>query len=458
MSHALTALSPLDGRYADKLTELGGIFSEYGLIKRRVHVEVEWLITLSEEAKIGELPEFKIVSKSQLRGLANNFEPEHAAAIKAIEKGTNHDVKAVEYWLKDQMSDDAKLAAGKEFVHFAMTSEDVNNLAYSLMLKDFRSDVALPALQQLHQTLSSMAHRFADKPMLSRTHGQTASPSTMGKELANVAARIARQIKQLEQIEMLGKCAGAVGNFNAHVIAYPEVNWPLLSREFVTGLGLSFNPLTTQIEPHDFIAEFCDVLRRINTILIDFCRDVWSYISIGYFAQAKIEGEVGSSTMPHKVNPIDFENAEGNFGLANALLGHFSEKLPISRLQRDLTDSTVLRALGSAFGHGILALKSLQKGLSKLSLNEARLQADLDTSWEVLAEAIQTVMRRYGLPNPYEQLKALTRGSSIDAANTRAFIAGLELPENVKQRLLELTPAGYTGLAASLVTEHLPRP
>jgi adenylosuccinate lyase len=457
MSHALTALSPLDGRYADKLSELGAIFSEYGLIKRRVHVEVEWLITLAEEAKIGELPEFKVVSKSQLRGLVNNFEAEHAAAVKTIEKGTNHDVKAVEYWLKDQMSDDAKLAAAKEFVHFAMTSEDVNNLAYALMLKDFRSDVALPALQQLQSTLSSMAHRFADKPMLSRTHGQTASPTTMGKELGNVVARIARQVKQLEAVELLGKCAGAVGNYNAHVIAYPEVEWTRLAREFVSGLGLSFNPLTTQIEPHDFIAEFCDVTRRINTILIDFCRDVWSYISVGYFAQAKIDGEVGSSTMPHKVNPIDFENAEGNFGLANALLAHFSEKLPISRLQRDLTDSTVLRALGSAFGHGILALKSLQKGLSKLSLNEARLQADLDASWEVLAEAIQTVMRRYGLPNPYEQLKALTRGSAIDAAKTREFIASLALPENVKQRLLELTPASYTGLATSLVGEHVPR-
>jgi adenylosuccinate lyase len=453
---ALTALSPLDGRYADKILELTPIFSEFGLIKRRIKVETEWLIALAAQSEITELPDFKMVSKSLLRGLSNNFTPEDAASVKAIERGTNHDVKAVEYWLKDKLCDDALLVNAREFVHFALTSEDVNNLAYALMLKDAREDVLLPALDALIGQIAAMAKSYADVPMLARTHGQTASPTTMGKELANVWHRLQRQRGQLANIVLLGKCAGAVGNYNAHHIAYPEVPWPKLAQDFVESLGLQFNPMTTQIEPHDFIAEYCDVERRINTILIDFARDVWSYISLGYFKQAKVEGEVGSSTMPHKVNPIDFENAEGNLGLANTLMQHFSEKLPISRLQRDLTDSTVLRALGTGFGHQLIAFKALQKGLGKLSIDGDKIAADLDQAWEVLAEAIQTVMRRYGLPNPYEQLKALTRGSKIDAVSGRAFIENLALPEDAKQRLLALTPSTYIGLATALVRAQLP--
>jgi adenylosuccinate lyase len=447
---ALAALSPLDGRYADKVASLSPIFSEFGLIKRRLRVEVEWLIALAAEPGVAELPELKTVSKSELRGLVNNLTIEDAAAIKTIERSTNHDVKAIEYWLKDKMSDDAKLAGAREFVHFAMTSEDVNNLAYALMLKDAREQVLLPELDKLIAALQGMAHVHASLPMLSRTHGQTASPTTLGKELANVVARLQRQRTQLAQIALMGKCAGAVSNYNAHVVSYPEVPWQLLSQAFVEGLGLEFNPLTTQIEPHDFIAEYCDVCRRISVILIDFARDVWGYVSLGYFTQLKVDGEVGSSTMPHKVNPIDFENAEGNLGLANALFGHFSEKLPISRWQRDLSDSTVLRALGSGFGHWLLAIHSLQRGLGKLKANPAALAADLDQSWEVLAEAIQTVMRRYGLPQPYEQLKNLTRGAKIDAAATRAFIETLELPANAKTRLLALRPDTYIGLAPQL--------
>jgi adenylosuccinate lyase len=458
----LTALSPLDGRYHDKITELTPIFSEFGLIKRRVRVEVEWLIALANTPEVIELPEFKIIAKSELRGLVNNFSVDDAAAIKAIERSTNHDVKAVEYWLKDKLSpaqatpDDSALSAAREFVHFALTSEDVNNLAYALMLKDAREDVLIPVLDGLITTLAAMAQQYAKVAMLSRTHGQTASPTTLGKELANVWHRLARQRTQLSQIAMLGKCAGAVGNYNAHSIAYPDVRWPQLAQAFVESLGLEHNALTTQIEPHDFIAELCDVMRRINTILIDFARDTWSYISLGYFKQTPVAGEVGSSTMPHKVNPIDFENAEGNFGLANALFQHFSEKLPISRMQRDLTDSTVLRALGTGFGHSLIAFKALQKGLCKLTVDNARLAADLDTSWEVLAEAIQTVMRRHGLSNPYEQLKALTRGNKIDAVSTRAFIATLDLPNEAKQRLMALTPANYIGLAAELVADQVP--
>jgi adenylosuccinate lyase len=453
---SLTALTPLDGRYADKVADLAPIFSESGLIERRIRVEIEWLIALSECPQIAELKEFKVVHKATLRGLTNNFSNDDAAAVKAIEKGTNHDVKAVEYWIKDKLSDDADLASAREFIHFALTSEDVNNLSYSLMLKDAREHVLLPQLQSLLGKLADLAKAHADASMLSRTHGQTASPSTMGKEIANVWHRLQRQVDQLKTVELLGKCAGAVGNYNAHAIAYPEVAWTALSKTFVESLGLIHNPLTTQIEPHDFIAEFCDVMRRISVILIDFARDVWAYISLGYFKQATVAGEVGSSTMPHKVNPIDFENAEGNLGLACALFGHFSEKLPISRLQRDLTDSTVLRALGSAFGHWLIAMKSLSKGLAKLQLDSQRMQLDLDQSWEVLGEAIQTVMRRYGLPNPYEQLKALTRGNKIDATSTRAFIEKLELPKDAKDRLLRLTPAGYTGLAEQLVATHLP--
>ncbi len=447
---SVSALSPLDGRYADKVAALAPIFSEFGLIKRRLRVEIEWLIALSKEPKVAELPEIKIVDRSSLRGLVNNLTEDDALAVKAIEKTTNHDVKAIEYWLKDKMSDDESLASAREFVHFAMTSEDVNNLSYALMLRDARNEVLLPGLDRLIATLTEMARQYAGLAMLSRTHGQTASPTTLGKEIANVVARLQRQRRQLAAVELLGKCAGAVSNYNAHLIAYPEVDWPNLSKAFVESLGLQFNPLTTQIEPHDFIAEYCDVCRRVGIILIDFARDIWGYVSLGYFQQQKIEGEVGSSTMPHKVNPIDFENAEGNLGLANALFGHFSEKLPISRWQRDLSDSTVLRALGSGFGHLLLALHSLQRGLGKLKVNPVRLEEDLDASWEVLAEAIQTVMRRYGLPQPYERLKALTRGAKIDAAAAREFIQGLELPGDAKARLLALTPASYIGLAAEL--------
>lgn len=454
---AITALTPLDGRYADKIQELGPIFSEFGLIKRRVRVEIEWLMALAAQKEIAELPEFGVLSRASLRGISNSFEVSDAEAIKTIERTTNHDVKAVEYWIKQRLSEDADLSSAREFVHFALTSEDVNNLAYALMLKDAREEVILPMLDQLLEHLAAMAHQYAAVSMLSRTHGQTASPTTMGKEIANVWHRLNRQRAQLAGISLLGKCAGAVSNYNAHHIAYPEVPWPAMAERFVESLGLQFNPLTTQIEPHDFIAEFCDVCRRINTIWIDFARDIWSYISLGYFRQLKVEGEVGSSTMPHKVNPIDFENAEGNFGLANALFQHFSEKLPISRLQRDLTDSTVLRALGSAFGHMLIACKSLSKGLGKLQLDEDKIAQDLDGAWEVLAEAIQTVMRRYALENPYEQLKALTRGSKIDAATCREFIATLALPELAKQRLLELTPASYIGLAPELVRAHVPK-
>jgi Adenylosuccinate lyase (EC 4.3.2.2) len=451
MSHAtLTALSPLDGRYASKSGALRPIFSEFGLMHRRVHVEIHWLLALARHPGIVELPEFPAAAVSQLEAIANDFSVDDGERIKAIEATTNHDVKAVEYFIKEKIGNDPALAQAKEFVHFACTSEDINNLAYSLMLRDARESVLLPSLDQVIGKLRAMAHEFAGLSLLSRTHGQTASPSTMGKELANVVARLERQRKQLVAIEIPGKINGAVGNYNAHVISYPAVDWPVLASGFVEGLGLTFNPYTTQIEPHDGIAEFADVLRRINIILIDLARDIWGYISLGYFRQALKAGEVGSSTMPHKVNPIDFENAEGNFGLANALLGHFAEKLPISRWQRDLTDSTVLRALGTAFGHSLVALESLMKGLGKLNVNADRIAADLDNSWEVLAEAVQTVMRRYGLPEPYEQLKALTRGQGITKDSMRAFIDGLDMPADAKKALAELTPASYIGLAETL--------
>ncbi|UPG88539.1 adenylosuccinate lyase [Luteibacter aegosomaticola] len=451
MSHAtLTALSPLDGRYASKSGSLRPIFSEFGLMHRRVHVEIHWLLALARHPGIVELPEFPAASVARLEAIANDFSVDGGERIKAIEATTNHDVKAVEYFIKEQIGNDPTLAQAKEFVHFACTSEDINNLAYSLMLRDAREDVLLPAIDQVIGVLRAKAHEYAGLSLLSRTHGQTASPSTMGKELANVVARLERQRKQLVAIEIPGKINGAVGNYNAHVISYPAVDWPVLASGFVEGLGLTFNPYTTQIEPHDGIAEFADVLRRINIILIDLARDIWGYISLGYFRQALKAGEVGSSTMPHKVNPIDFENAEGNFGLANALLGHFAEKLPISRWQRDLTDSTVLRALGTAFGHSLVALESLLKGLGKLNVNAERIAADLDNSWEVLAEAVQTVMRRYGLPEPYEQLKALTRGQGITKDSMRAFIDGLDMPADAKKALAELTPATYIGLADKL--------
>jgi adenylosuccinate lyase len=448
----LTALSPLDGRYAGKTESLRPIFSEFGLMHRRVIVEVRWLAALADEAAISEVA-LTPAARHRLLTIGGNFSLQDAERIKAIERTTNHDVKAVEYFIKEQIGDDADLAAVKEFVHFACTSEDINNLAYALMLCDARDRVLLPTLDKLLATLRQMAHALAAQPMLSRTHGQTASPTTLGKEIANVVARLRRQRAQIAGVEIAGKINGAVGNYNAHVVAFPDVDWPALSRRFVASLGLEFNAYTTQIEPHDGIAELGDAIRRANTILIDLCRDVWGYISLGYFRQELKHGEVGSSTMPHKVNPIDFENAEGNFGVANALFAHFSEKLPISRWQRDLTDSTVLRALGTAFGHTQVALEALSRGLAKLNAAPERLAADLDASWEVLAEAVQTVMRRHGLPEPYEQLKALTRGQGITRDSLREFVANLALPDDAKRRLLALTPAGYSGLASDLAEE-----
>ncbi len=453
MSDALTALSPLDGRYAGKVDPLRPIFSEYGLIRARVRVEVEWLLALAAEPGIPELAPFSAAAAARLRALADGFSVEHAARVKAIEATTNHDVKAVEYFIKEQLKDDAELGPALEFVHFACTSEDINNLSYALMLSQARQDVLLPKLDALIQKLRAMAHEHAALPMLSRTHGQTASPTTVGKELANVVARLQRQGDVLAGLPMPGKINGAVGNYNAHVAAYPDVDWPVFSRRFVESLDLDWQPYTTQIEPHDGVAELCDAAKRIDTIAIDLCRDIWGYISQGYFKQAVKAGEVGSSTMPHKVNPIDFENAEGNFGIASALFEHFAIKLPISRWQRDLTDSTVLRALGTAFGHMLIGFDALQRGLNKLSVNPQRLAADLDASWEVLAEAVQTVMRRHGLPNPYEQLKALTRGHGITAESMRAFVESLDLPAADKARLLAMTPASYTGLAERLARE-----
>jgi adenylosuccinate lyase len=445
--HSLTALSPADGRYAGKVHALRPVFSEYGLIRARIRVEIEWLIALAAEPAISELPAFSDAAVRHLRQLADSFSVADAERVKEIERTTNHDVKAVEYFLKERLEGHAEIGPAREFIHFACTSEDINNLSYALMLREGRDTVLLPALDRLIDTLRGMAHDHSRLPMLSRTHGQTASPTTVGKELANVVARLGRQRRQLAAVELLGKINGAVGNFNAHLVAYPEVDWPALSQRFVESLGLGWNAYTTQIEPHDCIAETCDVLRRIGVIGIDLCRDIWGYISLGYFKQAVKAGEVGSSTMPHKVNPIDFENAEGNFGLGNALCEHFSLKLPISRWQRDLTDSTVLRALGMGFAHQLIAMEALNRGLGKLSVAPERLAADLDAAWEVLAEPVQTVMRRYGLPNPYEQLKALTRGQGIDPRALRDFIAGLALPVEAKERLLDLTPSDYTGLA-----------
>jgi adenylosuccinate lyase len=449
----LTALSPLDGRYASKVDALRPIFSEYGLMHRRVAVEIAWLIALSDESGIVELPPFPAAARARLQKIADDFSVADAARIKEIEATTNHDVKAVEYFIKERIGDDGQLKQAREFVHFACTSEDINNLSYALMLRDARDAVLLFELDKVVEKLRALAHAHADLPMLSRTHGQTASPTTLGKEMANVVARLERQRAQLAAIGIPGKVNGAVGNFNAHAIAYPEIDWRAFSKRFVESLGLEWQAYTTQIEPHDGVAELCDAQRRIDTILIDLARDVWGYISLGYFRQKLKAGEVGSSTMPHKVNPIDFENAEGNFGIANALLGHFSEKLPISRWQRDLTDSTTLRALGEAFGHALVGFASLDKGLGKLEINRDRIAADLDASWEVLAEAIQTVMRRHGLPEPYEQLKALTRGKGITRETLCVFIESLDLPDPDRQRLLELTPATYTGLAAELARD-----
>ena len=447
---ALTALSPLDGRYAPKVAALRPLLSEFGLMHRRVQVEVEWFIALSD-AGFQEFKPLSEASRGLLRGLALRFSESDAQAIKDIEKTTNHDVKAVEYWIKERLKTSAELQAASEFVHFACTSEDINNTSHALMLKAAREQVILPALDDIVAHLVGMAHAQADVPMLSRTHGQTASPTTVGKELANVVARLRLARQRIAQAPLPAKINGAVGNYNAHLAAWPDFDWERFARSVVEErLGLSFNPYTIQIEPHDGMAELFDAVTRCNTILIDFARDVWGYISLGYFNQKTKEGEVGSSTMPHKVNPIDFENAEGNLGLANAMLTHLSQKLPISRWQRDLTDSTVLRNMGVALGYAVLAWDSLQRGLLKLEVNKSCLAADLDAAWEVLAEPIQTVMRRHGLPNPYEQLKALTRGKAITPEAIATFIDGLALPEGEKTRLKALTPAAYTGVAAAL--------
>ncbi|PJK11066.1 adenylosuccinate lyase [Lysobacteraceae bacterium NML08-0793] len=453
MSNTLTALSPLDGRYAGKVDALRPIFSEYGLIRARVRVEVEWLLALAAHPGIVELPAFSPAAVGRLQALAQNFSVDDAARVKAIEATTNHDVKAVEYFIKERLKDDAELGPALEFVHFACTSEDINNLSYALMLREARAEVIAPKLAEIIDRLREMAQQHAGLPLLSRTHGQTASPTTVGKEIANVVARLERQREVLNTLPMPGKINGAVGNYNAHVASYPEVDWPALSKDFVTALGLDWQPYTTQIEPHDGVAELSDVMKRIDTILIDLARDIWGYISQGYFKQKLKAGEVGSSTMPHKVNPIDFENAEGNFGIANALFEHFAAKLPISRWQRDLTDSTVLRALGTAFGHALIGFDALLRGLGKLEVNPERLAADLNANWEVLAEAVQTVMRRYGLPEPYEQLKALTRGQGISAETLKVFIENLDLPADAKSRLLAMTPASYTGLAEKLAKD-----
>lgn len=445
---SLTALSPLDGRYESKTAVLRPLFSEYGLIHRRVLVEIRWLIALGGHKKIKEVGPFSAAAQKQLDGIIKNFSESDAQRVKEIEATTNHDVKAVEYFLKEKTRGNREIARGGEFIHFACTSEDINNLAYALMLKEGRDVFLLPLMDKLIAAIANLATRHAGQPMLSRTHGQPASPTTLGKEMANVAYRLHRVRQQVATVPIMGKINGAVGNYNAHLAAYPDVNWPALARSFVEGLGLAWNPYTTQIEPHDYIAELLDALARFNTILIDFNRDVWGYVSLGYFKQKVVKGEVGSSTMPHKVNPIDFENAEGNLGLANTLFRHFAEKLPVSRFQRDLTDSTVLRNLGVAFGYMLLAGNSCLKGIGKLEVNADRLQQDLDQSWEVLAEAVQTIMRRYGIGQAYERLKDLTRGKhGITRDSMQALIRTLDIPDDAKKRLLALTPTTYTGNA-----------
>lgn len=447
----LNALSPLDGRYQIKLDALRPYFSEYALIKYRAQVEVEWLKALSAAKDLQEIAPFSIDTVKELDTAIANFSEADAAQVKAIEATTNHDVKALEYWLKEKFDGNAEIKKASEFIHFACTSEDINNLSHGLMLKGARDAVMLPFLANLIARLKDLSHQLAAQPMLSRTHGQTASPTTMGKELANVVYRLQRQQKQLQNNEILGKINGAVGNFNAHLSAYPNFDWESFAQKFVTNLGLTYNPMTIQIEPHDYMAELYDCLARINTILIDLNRDIWGYISVGYFKQKVKAGEIGSSTMPHKVNPIDFENSEGNLGLANAVLRHMAEKLPISRWQRDLTDSTVLRNMGVAFGYTLLGYDSCLRGLNKLEINPEKLALDLDNSWEVLAEPIQTVMRRYGIENPYEQLKELTRGKGgINKDSLHIFISELNIPAEAKQLLLEMTPASYIGKAAIL--------
>lgn len=447
---SLTAVSPVDGRYAGKTSTLRPIFSEYGLIRYRVLVEVRWLQRLAAHAGIPEVAPFSAEAQQLLNQLVDDFRIEYAERVKAFELTTNHDVKAVEYLLKEQVEKLPELAQVKEFIHFACTSEDINNLSYALMLRDGRDTVLLPTMRQVADAIRALAHYLADVPMLSRTHGQPASPTTLGKELANVVYRLERQMAQIAAVPLLGKINGAVGNYNAHISAYPDVDWEANAREFIEGdLGLSWNPYTTQIEPHDYIAELFDAVARFNTILIDFDRDVWGYISLGYFKQKTVAGEIGSSTMPHKVNPIDFENSEGNLGIANAIFQHLATKLPISRWQRDLTDSTVLRNLGVGFAHSLIAYEASLKGIGKLELNAQRLAEDLDACWEVLAEPIQTVMRRYGVANPYEKLKELTRGKGITAEGLRVFIYTLDIPYAAKQELRELTPARYIGNATT---------
>jgi adenylosuccinate lyase len=450
---ALTALSPLDGRYADRLGALRALASEAGLIRHRVAVEVAWFKALAEAEDFTALPALPRGESEFLDRLAEDFDDADAAAVKAIEKTTNHDVKAVEYWLKEQFAEREALRPYTEFIHFACTSEDINNLAWGLIIQKAVVEVLDPLLADIDRRLAALARETAEMPMLSRTHGQTASPTTLGKELANVVFRLRRQRRTLAQVEITGKINGAVGNFNAHRAACPEVDWPALARDFVEDLGLVWHPYTTQIEPHDMVAELAHALMRINTVLLDFARDAWGYVSLGYFRQRLVEGEVGSSTMPHKVNPIDFENGEGNLGLANALLDHFAGKLPVSRFQRDLTDSTVQRSIGSAFGYCALAWQSILRGLDRIAPDQQRLSEDLDDAWEVLAEAVQTVMRLRGIPEPYEKLKALTRGRGIDRERLEAFIRELDIPDVDRQRLLSLTPATYIGNAAEMASD-----
>ena len=448
----LTALSPLDGRYHSKVDSLRAVFSEFGLIQRRVQVEVAWLKALSECAQIPEVPPLSAEAAALLDELVDRFSEQDAADIKSIEATTNHDVKAVEYFLKSKVETSEELAAISEFIHFGCTSEDINNLSHALMIRDGHV-VLTQQFQAVSNSLADLARQHAEQPMLSRTHGQSATPTTLGKEIANVVARLRRQHGALNAIRPLGKMNGAVGNYNAHSVAYPDVDWAQLSHDFVESLSIEWNPYTTQIEPHDYMAEYFDAMARMNQILVDFARDIWAYISLGYFKQRVIEGEVGSSTMPHKVNPIDFENAEGNFGLANALLRHLAEKLPVSRWQRDLTDSTVLRNMGVATGYTLLALVSLQRGIGKLEVSPEPIESDLDAAWEVLGEAVQTVMRRYGVPEPYEKLKALTRGQRLDPDSLKTFIQALEIPPEAQEQLLKLTPRDYTGQAALLARE-----
>ena len=448
----LTSISPIDGRYSAKTGPLKAIFSEYGLIKYRLLIEVRWLEAMSKNSQISEVPEFSLKSKNVLSNIVDNFSLEDAKVIKEIEKTTNHDVKAVEYYLKEKVSSTPELQNVNEFIHFACTSEDINNLSHALMLEDGRQ-VLLNEMRKTLNLITDLAKDNADVAMLSRTHGQTASPTTLGKEMANFSYRLMRQIEQLEEVKIMGKFNGAVGNFNAHISAYPNLDWPNTSKNFIESLGINYAPYSSQIETHDYIAEYFHALNRFNTILIDFCRDVWGYISLGYFTQKTIEGEVGSSTMPHKVNPIDFENAEGNLGLAIAIGEHFATKLPISRWQRDLTDSTVLRNLGVNCAHCLISYASISKGISKLEVNQDKLIDDLNEAWEVLAEPIQTVMRRYGVKNPYEKLKSLTRGKKIDAKILADFIGSLDIPEDAKEELRKLTPMNYIGDAIKLARD-----